>query len=143
MTQRCSPTRSTPWAARWFTRFAATTVKARWCCTGPSVSFAGRRDPRSKATCSGSFAFVDVQAGRHTSASRALAAATVQADLADDDALRAGVLALEGMNAADLGRHVRAAELLTRSADTAARAGQPRQQSWVAGGAVEVAPARR
>lgn len=78
-------------------------------------------------------AFVDVQAGRHTSAGRSLAAAMEQADLADDDALRAGVLALEGMNQADLGRHVRAAELLTRSAETAALAGQPRQQAWSLG----------
>lgn len=77
--------------------------------------------------------FVDVQAGRHTSAGRALTAARVQADLADDDALRAGVLALEGMNSADRGRHVRAAELLTASAETAARSGQPRQQAWSLG----------
>lgn len=78
-------------------------------------------------------AFVDVRAGRHTSAARTLSKAMLQADLADDHALRAGVLALEGMNSADVGRHVRAVELLTRSAEAAVRAGQPRQQSWSLG----------
>ncbi|MCU1536393.1 MAG: transcriptional regulator, family, partial [Humibacillus sp.] len=93
----------------------------------------GQKRPAVEGDVLRELAFVDVQAGRHTSAARTLSAAMLQADLAADDALRAGVLALQGMNSADLGRHVRASDLLSRSAATAANAGQVRQQAWSLG----------
>lgn len=76
-------------------------------------------------------AFVDVQAGRHASAGRALREATRHA-CADPGRL-AGILAIRGMNEADRGRHAEAADLLTRSAVTAGEAGRPRQQAWSQG----------
>ena len=76
-------------------------------------------------------AFVDVQAGRHASASRALRRAREQAG--DDEALRARVLAVQGMNAADRGRHLQAAALLSESAELACRTGGLRQQAWSLG----------
>jgi DNA-binding SARP family transcriptional activator len=76
-------------------------------------------------------AFVDLQAGRHASAARALAEASGQA--ASDPALLARILATQGMNEADQGRHDAAVRLLARSARTAATAGHPRQQAWSAG----------
>jgi DNA-binding SARP family transcriptional activator len=78
-------------------------------------------------------AFVDVQAGRHTSADRALQEASAAAEAAGDPALRAGLLAIRGMNEADLGHHKVAAGLLTESADTARAAGRRRQEAWSAG----------
>jgi DNA-binding SARP family transcriptional activator len=78
-------------------------------------------------------AFVDVQAGRHASATRALREASAAAESADDPALRAGVLAIRGMNEADLGHHDTAARLLTQSAQTAHAAGRRRQEAWSAG----------
>jgi DNA-binding SARP family transcriptional activator len=76
-------------------------------------------------------AFVDLQAGRHASAARALAQASGQA--AGDPALLARILAAQGMNEADQGRHDVAVRLLARSARTSATAGHPRQQAWSAG----------
>lgn len=76
-------------------------------------------------------AFVDVQAGRHASASRALRDATRHAR--GDQGRLAGILAIRGMNEADRGRHAEAAGLLTRSAVTASEAGRPRQQAWSQG----------
>ena len=76
-------------------------------------------------------AFVDVQAGRHTSADRALCEASQQA--CGDPALRAGILAIRGMNQADRGRHGEAAELLTESAGLAREAGSARQEAWSQG----------
>jgi DNA-binding SARP family transcriptional activator len=78
-------------------------------------------------------AFVDVQAGRHTSADRALQVALAAVQAADDPALRAGLLAIRGMNEADLGHHEVAARLLTESADTARAAGRRRQEAWSTG----------
>jgi DNA-binding SARP family transcriptional activator len=78
-------------------------------------------------------AFVDVQAGRHASATRALREAAAQARSADDPALGARVLAIRGMNEADQGRHDAAATLLQNSAATAARAGDRRQEAWSMG----------
>jgi DNA-binding SARP family transcriptional activator len=78
-------------------------------------------------------AFVDVQAGRHASADRALQEASATAAAAGDPALRAGLLAIRGMNEADLGHHNVAARLLTESADTARAAGRRRQEAWSAG----------
>jgi DNA-binding SARP family transcriptional activator len=78
-------------------------------------------------------AFVDLQAGRHASAERALREAATQADVVSDAALTAGVLAIRGMNEADQGRHDAAAKLLDASAQTAAAAGRPRQEAWSAG----------
>ena len=78
-------------------------------------------------------AFVDLQAGRHTSAARALREASAQAEAAADPALSAGVLAIRGMNEADLGRHGIATDLLAQSAQTAASAGRHRQEAWSAG----------
>jgi DNA-binding SARP family transcriptional activator len=76
-------------------------------------------------------AFVDVQAGRHSSADRALREAASQ--VSGDPALRAGILALRGMNQADRGRHGSAVELLTESAEIAREAGRPRQEAWSEG----------
>jgi DNA-binding SARP family transcriptional activator len=73
-------------------------------------------------------AFADVQAGRHTSAGRALREAAEHAG--SDPALRAGILAIRGMNAADRGRHLEAVELLTDSAAAARQAGTARQEAW-------------
>jgi DNA-binding SARP family transcriptional activator len=78
-------------------------------------------------------AFVDVQAGRHASADRALQEAWAAAEAAGDPALRAGLLAIRGMNEADLGHHDVAARLLTESADTARAAGRRRQEAWSTG----------
>jgi DNA-binding SARP family transcriptional activator len=73
-------------------------------------------------------AFVDVQAGRHSSADRALGEASQLA--LDDQALQAGILAIRGMNQADRGRHLEAADLLTESAETARKTGRTRQEAW-------------
>jgi DNA-binding SARP family transcriptional activator len=81
----------------------------------------------------GELAFVDVQAGRHASATRALREAEAQADGCGDPALTAKVLATRGMNEADLGHHERAAQLLTKSAETAHSAGRSRQEAWSTG----------
>jgi len=78
-------------------------------------------------------AFVDVQAGRHDSADRALDDARREATVDGDPALLAGVLGLRGMNEADRGRHLLAASLLGESADQASRTGRTRQESWSLG----------
>jgi len=78
-------------------------------------------------------AFADLQAGRHASAARALREAAAQADATGDAALRAGVLAIRGMNEADQGHHDSAVRLLTESAQTAGSAGSRRQEAWSAG----------
>jgi DNA-binding SARP family transcriptional activator len=78
-------------------------------------------------------AFVDVQAGRHTSAARALREAWAQSEATGDPALTARVLAVRGMNEADQGHHDSAVKLLARSAQTAASAGSRRQEAWSAG----------
>lgn len=76
-------------------------------------------------------AFVDVQAGRHTSADRALREASQHA--CGDPGLLAGILAIQGMNQADRGRHSEAAESLTRAAGLAREAGRLRQEAWSQG----------
>jgi DNA-binding SARP family transcriptional activator len=78
-------------------------------------------------------AFVDVQAGRHASAARALREAATQADAGRDPALSAGLLAIRGMNEADLGHHDAAVGLLAESARTAGAAGSRRQEAWSTG----------
>lgn len=78
-------------------------------------------------------AFVDLQAGRHSSADRALHEAAEQASTLNDDTLTARILAVQGMNAADRGRHTAAATLLTEAAQTAGKYGNGRQQSWSLG----------
>jgi ATP/maltotriose-dependent transcriptional regulator MalT len=78
-------------------------------------------------------AFVDVQAGRHASADRALTEASRTAAASGDPALVAGILAMQGMNQADRGRHTAAAALLAESAQTARQAGRPRQEAWSQG----------
>lgn len=78
-------------------------------------------------------AFVDVQAGRHASADRALREAAQEAAAAADPALTARILAIRGMNQADRGRHAEAAGLLTESAETAREAGSARQEAWSQG----------
>jgi len=75
-------------------------------------------------------AFVDLQAGRHAIAERALAEAMELAAQASDPALVAGILGVRGMNAADRGRHHDAIGLLTSSAESAAEAGRGRQAAW-------------
>jgi DNA-binding SARP family transcriptional activator len=78
-------------------------------------------------------AFVDVQAGRHASAARALAEAAALADAVGDPALSARTLAIRGMNEADLGHHDTASTLLAASAQAARSAGNVRQEAWSAG----------
>ena len=78
-------------------------------------------------------AFVDLQAGRHASATRALREASEHADAVGDPALTAAVLAITGMNEADQGQHDRAIELLRSSAQLAATAGSIRQEAWSLG----------
>jgi DNA-binding SARP family transcriptional activator len=78
-------------------------------------------------------AFVDVQAGRHASAARALGEASAQADTIGDAALAAGITAIRAMNEADLGRHDSAVDLFAASAETANSAGNMRQEAWSTG----------
>jgi DNA-binding SARP family transcriptional activator len=78
-------------------------------------------------------AFVDVQAGRHASAARALREASAQAEAIGDDALTAGVLAIRAMNEADQGQHERAVTLFTASVQAAGSAGSRRQEAWSTG----------
>jgi len=78
-------------------------------------------------------AFVDVQAGRHTSAARALAEAAVLAEAVGDPMLIARNLAISGMNEADLGHHDTASTMLAASAQAAGSAGIIRQEAWSAG----------
>jgi DNA-binding SARP family transcriptional activator len=78
-------------------------------------------------------AFVDLQAGRHASATRALREASAHAAAVGDPALTAAVLAISGMNEADQGHHDRATELLRSSVQTAATAGSIRQEAWSTG----------
>jgi DNA-binding SARP family transcriptional activator len=78
-------------------------------------------------------AFVDLQAGRHASAARALRDASEQAEEAGEPALRARVLAVRGMNEADQGHHDTAARLLSESAQLASSAGSRQQEAWSSG----------
>jgi hypothetical protein len=76
-------------------------------------------------------AFVDVQAGRHSSAAGALAEAESEMAGSGDVALTAALLAVRGMNEADQGRHHAAASLLTRSVDLLNPSA--RQRTWSLG----------
>jgi DNA-binding SARP family transcriptional activator len=87
-------------------------------------------EPTLVADCLRELAFVDVQAGRHTSAKRALSEAAELAGIADDPALIAGISAVRGMNEGDRGHHMAASALLTESAGTATAAGRSRQAAW-------------
>jgi len=78
-------------------------------------------------------AFVDLQAGRHASAARALRDAWEQAEGAGGLALQARVLAVRGMNEADQGHHDTAARLLAESAQLASSAGSRQQEAWSSG----------
>jgi DNA-binding SARP family transcriptional activator len=78
-------------------------------------------------------AFVDVQAGRHASAARALQDASREAAAVDDRRLVAGILAIGGMNEADRGRHNAAVAMLAESAELARAAGHRRQEAWSQG----------
>ncbi len=78
-------------------------------------------------------AFVNVQAGRHVSAARALREASVLAEAVGDLALSAGVLAIRAMNEADQGQHDSAVRLFAHSAQTAASVGSRRQEAWSTG----------
>ncbi|MFB9237685.1 hypothetical protein ACFFWC_19350, partial [Plantactinospora siamensis] len=75
-------------------------------------------------------AFVDLQAGRHALAERALTEAAGLAEQAADRALSAGILGARGMNRADQGRHADAAGLLAASAELAGAVGSTRQAAW-------------
>jgi len=85
------------------------------------------------AECLRELAFIDVQAGRHSSAERSIREATSLPDIAGDGALVAGLLAINGMNAADQGKHDDAIAKLTRSAAIARESGRPRQEAWSLG----------
>ena len=77
----------------------------------------------------------------HTSADRALREASQHA--CGDPGLLAGILAIQGMNQADRGRHTEAAQLLTGSSGHGPRGRACPPGSVVAGGAGPVAVARR
>jgi DNA-binding SARP family transcriptional activator len=91
------------------------------------------RQPSARAELLRELAFVDVQAGRHSSADRALTEAAALADKLADEVLGARIEAVQGMAEADRGRHGAAVILLQQSADVAGRAGSERQQSWSLG----------
>jgi DNA-binding SARP family transcriptional activator len=74
--------------------------------------------------------FVEVQAGRRPTAAEWLRHAT---ELAETEAERAAILALQAMNAADTGLHHQAISLFDESARLAASAGEFRQQAWSLG----------
>ncbi|MCW2527301.1 MAG: family transcriptional regulator [Pseudonocardiales bacterium] len=78
-------------------------------------------------------AFIDVQAGRHTSAARELEKADRESADLDDPQLRSALLGLDGMNQADCGRHEQAIELLERSAEIADGVGRRQQRTWSLG----------
>jgi len=78
-------------------------------------------------------AFVDLQAGRHATAARALREALALAGAVGDPALNARVLAVRGMNESDQGHHDAAIGLLDQSAQAAASAGARRQEAWSLG----------
>jgi len=90
-------------------------------------------EPTLIADCLRELAFVDMQAGRHASAERQLAAAVALPGVAVDPALVAGILAVRGQNEADLGHHAAAAALLTESAGAATGAGRARQAAFAHG----------
>lgn len=71
--------------------------------------------------------FVEVQAGRRATAAEWL---TLAASLATDDASRASVLGVQGMNGSDAGRYADATACLQTSAELAERCGDARQQAW-------------
>ncbi len=78
-------------------------------------------------------AFIDVQAGRHASAARALREAWDYAKACDQPGLSARVLAIRGMNQADQGHHDAAVRLLTESARVARGAASKQQEAWSIG----------
>jgi DNA-binding SARP family transcriptional activator len=90
-------------------------------------------DTARVAECLRELAFIDVQAGRHTSADRSLSEARILAEASGDGALMAGVLAIAGMNLADQGRHQEAIAHLNRSVEIAHEASRPRQEAWSIG----------
>ena len=73
-------------------------------------------------------AFVDVQAGRVATADARLAEATRLAG--NDDQLRCGVLAIQGMSLSDRDQQPEAIQTLQASIDAAERAGDRRQAIW-------------
>lgn len=83
------------------------------------------------AECLRELAFIDVQAGRHSSAESSIREAACLPDVAGDGALVAGLLAIDGMNAADQGKHDEAIGKLTRSATVARETGRPRRFCYV------------
>jgi DNA-binding SARP family transcriptional activator len=72
-------------------------------------------------------AFVEVQAGRRTTAESWLARASA---LAETDEENAAVLGVRGMNSSDLGDYPAALRQLGESAALAGKCGDPRQQAW-------------
>ena len=73
-------------------------------------------------------AFVDIQAGRVATAEERIREAEQLAG--DDDALRAGVWAMQGMFLADRANHAEASRAFRASIDAAERAGDRRQAAW-------------
>ena len=71
--------------------------------------------------------FVEVQAGRRTTADTWLSKATA---LAGTDQEHAAILGVRGMNSSDLADYATAFEQLGESVELAARAGDHRQQAW-------------
>ena len=90
-------------------------------------------DNHRVAECLRELAFIDVQAGRHTSADRSISEAKILVGVSGNGALIAGVLAIAGMNLADQGRHQEAVANLKRSARMAHEASRPRQEAWSLG----------
>jgi DNA-binding SARP family transcriptional activator len=95
-----------------------------------ALELAGRAGDRETALfAQRELGFIEVQAGRRETAARWLAGAR---SLATTDAERSGILGLEGMNASDRGDYPTAFAALHASVESAARAGDGRQQAWSA-----------
>ncbi len=85
------------------------------------------QERRSLATACRELGFVEVQAGRLSTASDWLVRA---AQHADDDVSMAAILGVHGMSASDSGDYPRAIDMLQRSIVAAVRCGDRRQQAW-------------
>jgi DNA-binding SARP family transcriptional activator len=93
-----------------------------------ALSLAGRTgDDQTVATACRELAFVEVQAGRRTTARTWLERAT---GLSETDESRAAVLGVAGMNASDMGDYPAAFTTLHESVALARRCGDVRQQAW-------------
>ncbi|MCU1392439.1 MAG: hypothetical protein JWM34_867 [Ilumatobacteraceae bacterium] len=85
-------------------------------------------DDRTTASACRELGFVDVQAGRRTTATVWLERAMAHAG--GDDRSRAAILGVQGMNASDMGDYPVATAALEESVRCARRCGDARQEAW-------------